>query len=132
MSNYYQTIQQLGKLRTEDHARRWSTAVLKTLALNIDRGTKKNLAQELRHKQADQQADDLMRIFWLLHFRNKGQSTKAFMNQVARRAGNSDWQFAEIPTRAVFHGLKELVSQDMSKQIADSLAPDVSEVWQNA
>lgn len=132
LNSYYQTIQNFGELRTTDHAQRWSTAVLKTLALALDKGSKKRLAEALRNQQADKLADELSRVFILFSVPNPKQTPQQFMNQVARRAGNSDWQFAEMPTRAVFRGLKTLLNGDVSRQIGDALPPAVREVWQSA
>ncbi|MCZ7668083.1 MAG: hypothetical protein M5U34_13260 [Chloroflexi bacterium] len=42
MNDYYTTVKELGKLRTLDHAERWSEAILHTLALNLDKGNKRN------------------------------------------------------------------------------------------
>ena len=43
LQEYYANVRTIGKLRTDGHAARWSTAVLKTLGLHLDRGTKKAL-----------------------------------------------------------------------------------------
>lgn len=128
LTNYFETVETRGKLRTPDHARRWSTAVLKVLGLNLDPKTKKKLARAL--PQALSQ--DLTRVFWLVHFRNKNMTAQEFQFEVSKRSGNSDWQFAREPIRAVFHGLKTLVDQDTSQAVADSLAPEIREMWQHA
>lgn len=128
VNNYYQTVQTLGSLRTPDHARRWSTAVLKTLGVNLDRKTKKKLAKAL----PEELSHDLTRLFWLVHFRNKNMSQYDFQFEVSKRSGNSDWQFTKIPITAVFHGVKALIDNDTNQAVAKSLAPDVRELWQQA
>ncbi|MCL4261909.1 MAG: DUF2267 domain-containing protein [Anaerolineae bacterium] len=128
VNNYYHTVQTMGSLRTPDHARRWSTAVLKTLGVNLDRKTKKKLAKAL----PEDLGHDLKRLFWLVHFRNKNMSKQEFQFEVSKRSGNSDWQFAKTPIQAVFHGVKELIDNETNQAVAQSLAPDVRELWQQA
>lgn len=128
LKNYYQTVQTIGDLRTPEHARRWSTAVLKTLGVNLDRKTKKRLTQALPQELGQ----DLTRLFWLLHFRNKAMTKQEFQFEVSKRSGNSDWQFARMPIQAVFHGVIDLVDKNTQQAVADSLAPEVREMWQNA
>ena len=128
LSNYYTIVQQTGKLRTPDHARRWSEATLRTLALNLSRGAKKELAQALPEELSKQ----LKRQFWLLHFPDKSLTQLEFQRMVARRAGNTDAQFARYPVQATFQGLKSLVGANVSNRVADGLSPDVRELWQNA
>jgi uncharacterized protein (DUF2267 family) len=128
LNNYYTIIQQAGKLRTPEHAQRWSEATLRTLALNLSRGAKKELSQALPEELRRQ----LERQFWLLHFPDKSLSQMEFQRMVARRAGNTDAQFARYPVQATFQGLKSLVGANVSNQVADGLSPDVRELWQNA
>ena len=128
LNSYYETVQNKGSLRTLAHARRWSTAVLKTLGFNLDGKTKKKLANALPKELAD----DVKRVFWLLHFRNNQLTSHEFQNQVSRRSGNSDPQFARTPILAVFHGVKQLVDNDIQQAVADSLSPEVRELWEKA
>lgn len=128
LSGYYQMIMQNGTLRTPAIAESWNEAVLRTLSLNLDRKTKKKLAKAL----PDELAFYLSRQYWLLHFRDKNISDQAFLNDVCRRSGNSDPEFARTPTLAVFHELKSLAGEDVSDDVADSLAPELSELWQQA
>ncbi len=125
---YYEQIQKDGLLLTKRAAARWSEAVLRTLSLNIDRGTKKRLARVL----PEELAADLTRTFWLLHFRNPNKSSEEFLKEVAKRSGNSDAEFARTPTRAIFHQLKDIAGDDVSDAVSDSLAPDIRELWQEA
>ena len=128
LTSYYQTVQNKGSLRTPAHARRWSTAVLKTLGFNLDGKTKKQLAKAL----PDELGNDIKRVFWLLHFRDANLSSHEFQNEVSRRSGNSDPQFAKTPILAVFHGVKALVDNSVQQAVADSLAPEVRELWEKA
>ena len=125
---YYQHIQEEARLRTEPHAERWSTAVLNTLGLYVDKGTRKTLAAAL----PDELSADLRKKFWLAHFRDEEMTKEDFLERVGRRAGNTDHQFAAVPTTAVFRNVKTFISDDVNKQVADSLAPAVSEMWQGA
>ena len=128
LQSYFTQVQTMGSLRTEMHAKRWSTAVLKTLGFNLDGRTKKQLAKAL----PEELGVDVTRVFWLLHFQDKTLSQQEFLNQVSRRSGNTDWQFAKIPTTAVFRSVKKMIDKDLSDVIADSLSPEVSALWKNA
>ena len=128
LNSYYQTIQTKGNLLTPQHAQRWSTAVLKTLGFNLDGRTKKRLANALPQELGN----DVKRVFWLLHFRNNQLSSHDFQNQVSRRSGNSDPQFARTPTLAVFHSVKQLVDSNVQQAVADALSPEVRELWEQA
>lgn len=125
---YYEQIQKDGLLLTERAAERWSEAVLRSLSLNIGRGTKKRLAKAL----PEELANDLTRTFWLLHFRDPNKSSEEFLKEIANRSGNSDVQFARMPTMAIFHLLKGLAGDDVSDDVSDSLAPEIRELWQKA
>lgn len=125
---YYQQVEKNGHLRTEDNAQQWSTAVLRALGLNLGRRTKKQLAKTL----PEELAFDLTRKFWLLHFRDKNKPLDLFLKEVARMSGNTDAQFAIHPTRAVFHELKGYAGEEISNDVAESLAPEISELWQSA
>ncbi|MEZ4592376.1 MAG: DUF2267 domain-containing protein [Chloroflexota bacterium] len=77
LSNYYQTVQEKGSLRTPAHAQRWSTAVLKTLGFNLGGKTKKKLANALPKELAD----DVKRVFWLAHFKNDQLTSHEFQTR---------------------------------------------------
>lgn len=128
LSGYYQKIQQNGHLQSMEIARTWSDAVLRTLGLNLDRKTKKELGDAL----PEEIAFPLKRAYWLLHFRDANKPAHVFLNEVARRSGNSDTSFARHPTQAIFHELKAFAGGDVSEDVAEALAPEVSELWQEA
>lgn len=128
LDTYYDYVQKNGKLRTFGHAQRWSTAVLKTLGFNLDKSTKKALAQAL----PEPLAQDLTRVFWLLHFQNKNLAAADFYDQVARRSGNTDPDFARYPTKAVFGGVKDLIDSQLKQQVAEALSPEMRAVWEQA
>ena len=128
LDSYYTAVQKSGKLRSPVHAQRWSQGILRTLGINLDRGTKKKLAQAL----PSDLAADLTRVFWLAHFRNSGMSQHEFLNQISRRSGNTDPSFARYPTTAVFHQLKTFAGQELSDQVAQALSPGVRQMWQEA
>ena len=128
LSDYYQGVVNAGKLRTEDHARRWSAGVLKTFGLCLDRSTKRALSKRL----PEELADSLTGVFWLLHFRNTGMSKEEFLLRAARRSGNSDAEFAYYPTIAVFGGIRQYIDSDLEDNISKALPQEVQELWQEA
>ena len=125
---YFQHVEENGHLQTENNAQQWSTAVLRALGMNLDKRTKKRLAKTL----PEELAFDLTRKFWLLHFRDKNKPQNVFLKEVARMSGNTDAQFAIYPTRAVFHEVKGYAGQEVSDDVAESLAPEISKLWQEA
>jgi uncharacterized protein (DUF2267 family) len=128
LEDFYRHVQQEGKLITEGNAKRWADGVLRTLGVNLDRGTKKKLAAAL----PEDLATSLTRVFWLLHFRDPDLTAQEFQQMVARRSGNTDADFAYYPTRAVFAGIKRMISDDLNKGVAETLAPEIRELWQQA
>ena len=128
LEQYYQQVQHLGNLRTRTHAQRWSRATLNMLGVYMGGKGKKQLANSL----PDELAHDLKRVFWLAHFRNSDMSSYDFQERVALRSGNTDPDFAIQPIKAVFHGLKALVDKNVQDGVADSLSPDMRQVWQDA
>lgn len=128
LSSYYEQIKTMGKLRTADHAKRWSTAVLNIMGDNMDGRTKKRLAKSL----PDELAHDLTRMFRFKRFVYKALPAHEFQTQVARRGGNTDPQFARYPILAVFHGVKGYVDNDLQKAVADALPTEVGQLWQQA
>ena len=128
LSGYYQEIQQNGNLPTQAVAQRWNEGFLRTLGLNLDRKSKKRLANAL----PEEWAYYLKRTFWLLHFRDRDKSSEEFLKEVARRSGSSDPGFARVPTEAVIHEVKAFAGEDVSDAVAGSLAPELSELWQQA
>jgi uncharacterized protein (DUF2267 family) len=128
LTQFYQGVQKVGKLRTEEHARRWTVGVLKTLGVNLPRRTKRKMARALPNGLARPLTD----VFWLLHFRNANLSGYDFQRAVARRSGNSDAQFARFPVLAVFGGIKQMINQDLQREVAQTLSPEVRELWEQA
>ena len=128
LSQYYQDVLSTGKLRTLEHAHRWSSGVLKTFGLCLDRKTKKALAKSL----PDELAESLTAIFWLLHFRDPQISKQEFLMRVARRSGNTDAEFAHYPTLAVFGGIKQFIDGDLENRVSKALSQEVQELWQEA
>jgi uncharacterized protein (DUF2267 family) len=128
LTGFYEHVFQMGNLRSMDHARRWTNGVLETLGTVLDRKSKravsKNLPEEL--------ASSLNGVFWLLHFRDPMYSSDEFCRRVAKRSGNSDGEFARVPTQAVFGGLRLYIGPDLDQRVADSLSPEVSLMWQEA
>ncbi len=128
LEEYYRHVQKQANLRTLSHAQRWSDAVLRSLGQQLARGPKKAVARAL----PEPLAASLKQVFWLVHFRDKNLTALSFQNQVARRAGNSDKQFARMPVMAVFGGLKQLLNADLQQRVSDALSPEVRDLWQQA
>ncbi len=128
LDTYYDTIQTLGYLLTPAEAQRWSTAVLKTLGLNMSRSAKKQLKAAL----PEELAYDVGRVFRLAHFRDKTMPREDFLKECARRAGATDPIFARHPVKAVFHALKNLLDDDTIQMVTDDLAPEISQMWREA
>lgn len=125
---YYSAIQTKGYLLTLAEAQRWSAAVLKTISLNLGRRAKKRLQKGLPAELAFIAG----RPFMLLHFRDKTMPRELFLKQCARRAGATDPIFARQPVRAAFHALKDLLDDDTIQAVANDLAPEISQIWQEA
>ena len=128
LTDFYQHVYQAGNLRSTDHARRWTNGVLETLGTVLDRRSKRAISKNL----PDELATSLNGVFWLLHFRDPHYSSDEFCRRVAKRSGNSDAEFARLPTRAVFGGLRLFIGPDLDQRVANSLSPEVSLLWQEA
>lgn len=128
LDEFYRHVQKVGLLRTPDHARRWTDGVLRTLGISLDRGTKKALANAL----PEELADSLTAVFWLLHFRDPQLPALEFQKQAARRSGNTDPTFARYPVLAVFGGVKQMIDDNLQRRVAESLAPEVRALWEQA
>jgi uncharacterized protein (DUF2267 family) len=125
---YYDIVLNTGKLRSLDHARRWSNGVLETLGISLDRKTKRALAKKL----PEELAISLKGIFWLLHFRDPQMSSLEFQQRAGRRSGNTDAEFAYFPTVAVFSGIMEFIDSDLKDRVSNALSQEVRELWQKA
>jgi uncharacterized protein (DUF2267 family) len=128
IDGYYDHICQAGRLRTVQHARRWSDGVLRTFGTALNRKTKRDLAKAL----PDELAESVKDVFWLLHFRDPNLSSEEFLQRAARRSGNSNSEFAVYPTLAVFSGVRMILDQEMQTQVAESLSPQVRDLWEQA
>ena len=47
LTAFYKHVQEVGRLRTVDHAKRWSNGVLETMGTSLNKGTKKELQKYL-------------------------------------------------------------------------------------
>ncbi|MGD2078008.1 MAG: DUF2267 domain-containing protein [Chloroflexota bacterium] len=128
LESYYQFVCSAGELRTPQHARRWTDGVLRTLGIALDRKTKNALTKELPDELARSVGD----VFWLLHFRDPNLSLDEFLQRAARRSGNSNSEFAMLPTRAVFAGLRFFISPEVDQQVARTLSPELCDFWEQA
>jgi uncharacterized protein (DUF2267 family) len=125
LNSFYDHVQVDGFMRTPEHAARWTKATLQMLGVNLDRKTKKALANTL----PDPLSAELRSVFWLLNFRDTNISAHEFQNRVARRAGASDAQRARSAVIAVFHSLRTLIDDDLDKQVVKTLSPELRGLW---
>lgn len=128
LDSFYRAIMQKGNLRTPDHASRLTFAVLHTLGFNISGGTKKELARAL----PDELARDLTRGWRLINVRSSRLPLEKFMKDVARHNGNTDPKNAERATKVVFGELKQLIDDDLTREVARDLSPEVRAFWNAA
>ena len=128
LTAFYEHVKDVGRLRSVNHAKRWTRGVLETMGSSLNRGTKKDLQKSL----PDELSKSVKAVFYLLHFRNSNQSSEDFLLQAGRRSGNSDPEFALYPTLGVFSGLRLFINQDIDSRISDTLSPEVSNLWNEA
>jgi uncharacterized protein (DUF2267 family) len=128
LTEFYQYVYQAGNLPSLDHAQRWTNGVLETLGTVLDRRSKRAISKNL----PDELATSLNGVFWLLHFRDPHYSSDEFCRRAAKRSGNSDSEFARLPTQAVFGGLRLFIGPDLDQRVASSLSPEVNLLWQEA
>ncbi len=128
LAEFYAQVQATASLHNLELAERWTDAVLATLGFHLGGKAKKALGQALPAELKR----SLGRVFWLLHFRDSTLSRQEFQKQVARRAGHTDAAYALRPILAVFQNVKRLIDPDVSRQVTESLAPDIRALWEQA
>ncbi|MFZ0546344.1 MAG: DUF2267 domain-containing protein [Candidatus Promineifilaceae bacterium] len=128
LQDYYEFVQKQGNLLSFELAQRWSSGVLKTLGFHLNSRVKRSLAKAL----PEPLARDLKDVFFLLHFRDPNLSSLDFQKQVARRSGNTNAEFARFPTLAVFSGIQRYTNSKLNQRIAESLSPEVRELWEQS
>lgn len=128
LDSFYQSVMQRGNLRTPKHASRLTFAVLHTLGFNLSGGVKRRLAKQL----PDDLAKDLTRGWRLINIRHKNLSLHDFAKDVGRHNGNTDAQYAESATKVVFHHLKQIIDDDLIRDVARDLSPEVRALWDAA
>ncbi len=128
LESFYLNVENDAHLRTVGHAERWTEAVLRTMGFNMGGGTKRDLAKAL----PDDLSRQLTRGWKLINLHNSRMTQKAFLNEVARRSGNTDSAYARMATLAVFRNLKNYVDDNLERDIARSLPKDVGQLWDEA
>jgi uncharacterized protein (DUF2267 family) len=128
LEQYYQGIEVQSNQRTPEHAVRVSDAVLRILGFNLSGGVKRKLVNSL----PEELGRKLRRGWRLIHFRNRNITLKQFSKDVSLHTGNTDPQFAETTTRAVFQNLKQLIDDDLNREIAKDLSPELRRAWNTA
>jgi uncharacterized protein (DUF2267 family) len=125
---FYNGVAQMGKLPTPAHAARVTSAVLHTLGFNLSGGVKKKLAQAL----PEVMAHDLRRGWRLINIRHNNLPLRDFLKEVALHSGNTDAQYAEMSTAAVFHHIKRNLDADVSREVARDFSPELRDFWNAA
>lgn len=128
LARLYEGIARQGHLPTPDHARRWTESALKNLGFNLNGRAKRALAKALPKPWGAA----VTGIFWLIHFPERNLTQEEFLKRVARRAGNTDAEYARYPTLAVFGAVKGLIEDDLDRRVARALPEQVRGLWQEA
>ena len=115
--NFYESVQIEGKLRTEEHARRWTAATLRILGVALDGRTKRRLARALPQELSQWLTD----VFWLLHFRSQFEP-----GPVRQESSPACWQH-RLPVCAVPHQGRSERRQadgrrDLQREVAEATA----------
>lgn len=128
LENFYQAVMQSGNLRTPKHATRLTFAVLHTLGFNLSKGVKSKLAKALPKELAS----DLTRGWRLINIRHKNLPLETFAKDVAMHNGNTDPQYTESAVGIVFKQLKQIIDDDLVREVARDLSPEVRALWNKA
>ena len=126
--NFYAGVMRQGKLRTPDHAERFTGAVLRALGFNLSGGVKRELARALPAALGDQ----LKRGWRLINIRRHNLPLEDFAAYVGLNSGNTDPLYARMAMAAVFGQIKRLIDDDLSRKVAKDLSPEVREFWDAA
>jgi uncharacterized protein (DUF2267 family) len=125
---FYDGIMINGKLPTPAHAARFTSAVLYTLGFNLSGGVKKKLARSL----PEAIARDLTRGWRLVNVRHNQLPLRDFLKDIAMTSGNTDAQYAEMATGAIFRQIKRNLDADVAREVARDLSPEVRAFWNAA
>ena len=128
LKNFYEYVHKQGMLRTVNHAKKWSDAVLRTLGEVLNLKTRRALRNALPQELGQVLSD----FFWLLNFRDPELRSDQFCQTVARRSGNSNSEFAHYPIAAVFSGLMHFIDSELEEKVIRSLSPELKIMWQQA
>jgi uncharacterized protein (DUF2267 family) len=128
LHSFYTNVERDARMRTLSHAERWTEAVLRTMGFNLTGGTKRALGKAL----PDELASQLTRGWKLINLHNPRLTQAEFFKQAALRSGNTDEDYARIATTAVFRNLKQLIDDDLKREVARSLPRDVGKLWNEA
>ena len=128
LDTYYTEVMQGARVRTVDHAARLSSAVLHVLGFSLSGGVKRKLAKALPSDLGRQ----LTRGWRLINVRDHKQTRHKFLKDIGLHSGNTDPQYAEMATSAVFHQIKQFIDGDLSRQVAKDLSPEVRDLWNAA
>lgn len=128
LDNFYESVMQRGNLRTPSHASRLTFAVLHTLGFNLSKRVKSKLARAL----PDELAKDLTRGWRLINIRHKNLTLEKFAKDVAMHNGNTDAQATGTAVEVVFRQLKQLIDDDLIREVARDLSPEVRALWNAA
>lgn len=128
LQSFYLNVENDARLRSAEHAEKWTSAVLRTLGFTMKGGAKRDLAKSLPPELAGQ----LTRGWKLINLYNSGMTQGTFLKQVALRSGNTDEAYSRLATTAIFGNLKTYVDDNLEREVARSLPKDVAELWVQA
>jgi uncharacterized protein (DUF2267 family) len=128
LDGFYYEIMANSKLPTPVHAARFTSAVMRSLGFNLSGGVKKKLARSL----LEPMARDLIRGWRLVNIRHSQLPLRDFLKDIAMHSGNTDAQYAEMATAAVFRQIKQNLDADVSREVARDLSPEVRAFWNAA
>ncbi|MDT8307604.1 MAG: DUF2267 domain-containing protein [Anaerolineae bacterium] len=125
---FYRALQEGADLPTQEAARRWSQAILRTLGELLDRPARRALAFAL----PPELATALLEAPGPLHFRPRRLPQDWFLRTAALRSGASDATEAIQPVHTVFQLLKGMVKRETGERIVSALPAEVATIWHGA
>lgn len=128
LDTFYSGVMRQGKLPTTAHAARTTSAVLRALGFNLSGSVKKKLAQAL----PEGMDKELTRGWRLINIRHSNLSLRDFLKDIAMHSGNTDAQYAQMATAAVFHFIKQQLDESVSREVARDLSREVRDFWNAA
>jgi uncharacterized protein (DUF2267 family) len=125
---FYHDVVKQSKLPSTAHAARATSAVLRALGFNLSGNVKRKLAKAL----PEDLAKELKRGWRLINIRRNKLPLQDFLKDIALHSGNTDPQYAEFYTAAVFRAIKQQIDSGTSREVARDLSPEIRNFWNAA